>query len=85
MTHGHERRPAMGRREASPVDGRRRATVRAEDDHGRSDWSPYEVWRVTGWPLTVLWSGAVAMDSGRMVGEPGSGPLAPRSPRGAAR
>ena len=54
--------------------------VRAEDDHGKSDYSPYEGWSVTGWPITVLRRGEVVVADGQLRGAPGSGHLARRTP-----
>lgn len=54
--------------------------VRAADDHGRSDYSPYEGWSVTGWPVTVVRRGEVILDAGAMRGVPGSGRMVPRTP-----
>lgn len=60
-------------------DPRRTATVRAQDDHSKSDYSPYEGWSVTGWPVTVIRRGEVVVESGRVLGAPGSGRLSRRS------
>ncbi len=62
-------------------DPQRRALVRTADDHSRSDYSPYEGWTVTGWPTTVIRRGEVVVESGRLVGQAGSGQLASRQPR----
>lgn len=55
--------------------------VRAVDDYGKSDYSPYEGWSVTGWPDTVLRRGEVVLADGTVRGTPGSGHLARRTPR----
>jgi dihydropyrimidinase len=60
-------------------DPRLTRAVRAEDDHGRSDYSPYEGWSVTGWPVTVLRRGEIVLANGRFLAEAGSGRLAPRT------
>jgi dihydropyrimidinase len=60
-------------------DPRRTGTVRAADDHSNSDYSPYEGWSVTGWPMTVLRRGEIVVDEGRVVGVAGSGKLAARA------
>ncbi len=52
--------------------------VRADDDLSKSDYSPYEGWSVTGWPVTVLRRGDVVFDGGRVTGAAGSGSLARR-------
>lgn len=48
-------------------------TVRAADDHSRSDYSPYEGWEVTGWPVVTIRRGEVVVEAGRVGGTPGSG------------
>jgi dihydropyrimidinase len=62
-------------------DPRRRATVRAADDLSKSDYSPYEGWDVTGWPVVVMRRGEVVCEAGRVSGTPGSGHLVRRGAR----
>ena len=45
--------------------------------HG-SDYTPYEGMEVTGWPIKTLLRGALIVDDGRIVGEPGMGQFQPR-------
>lgn len=54
------------------------APVLAADDLSRSDYSPYEGWQVTGWPVTVLRRGTVVYERGRVTGAAGSGRLVRR-------
>lgn len=61
-------------------DPTRRGVVTAEADHSNADYSPYEGWRVTGWPVTVLRRGEVVMEDGRVIGMPGSGRIVTRRP-----
>lgn len=61
-------------------DPERTAVVRAEDDHSKSDYSPYEGWSVTGWPVTVIRRGEIVVESGRVVGAAASGRLVMRRP-----
>jgi dihydropyrimidinase len=61
-------------------DADRTATVRAEDDFSKSDYSVYEGWEVTGWPVMVIRRGEIVYDNGRVVGRAGSGQLIARSP-----
>ena len=65
-------------------DPRLTAPVLAANDWSRSDYSPYEGWSVTGWPVTVIRRGAVVVENGRVTGEAGSGTLLGRE-RVAAR
>jgi dihydropyrimidinase len=43
-----------------------------------SDFSPYEGWRVTGWPIATICRGRVVFAHGRIVGPAGWGRLAKR-------
>jgi dihydropyrimidinase len=45
--------------------------------HG-SDYTPYEGFEVTGWPIKTLVRGEVVADDGRIVGAPGFGQFLPR-------
>jgi dihydropyrimidinase len=54
------------------------APVLAADDPSKSDYSVYEGWKVTGWPVTTIRRGEVVFDAGRIAGEPGSGRLVRR-------
>ena len=54
--------------------------VRAEDDHSRSDYSVYEGWEVTGWPVVTIRRGDVVYEDGKVTGAPGSGRAIRRRP-----
>jgi dihydropyrimidinase len=45
--------------------------------HG-GDYTPYEGFEVTGWPIKTLVRGVVVADDGRVVGKPGFGQFLPR-------
>jgi len=49
----------------------------SEDFHV-SDYSPWEGWNVSGWPVTTLLRGKVIVENGKMMGELGEGQLIPR-------
>jgi dihydropyrimidinase len=51
----------------------RRRTVRAADMRSRADYSPYEGFEVTGWPVLTVRRGEVVFEDGQLRGEPGSG------------
>ncbi len=57
-------------------DPERTAEIRAEDDYSRSDFSVYEGWAMTGWPLVTIRRGQVVYENGRVTGRPGEGRLA---------
>ncbi|MEX2285178.1 MAG: amidohydrolase family protein [Gemmatimonadota bacterium] len=59
-------------------DPNRTATVSAEADHSKSDYSVYEGWNVTGWPVTTIRRGEVVYDDGRVLGQAGTGRLISR-------
>jgi dihydropyrimidinase len=50
----------------------------AKDDFHVSDYSPWEGWAVSGWPVTTVLRGRVIADRGRLLGAPGDGRLVPR-------
>ena len=41
----------------------------------RADYSPFEGWQVTGWPVTTLRRGEVVFQNDTVLGQPGSGRL----------
>ena len=52
-------------------------TLVREDFHV-SDYSPWEGWRVSGWPQTTILRGKVVADAGRLLGSTSDGRLASR-------
>lgn len=56
------------------------APVLAANDHSNSDYSPYEGWSVTGWPVLVLRRGEVVFEKGQFVDGVTRGILAARKP-----
>ena len=59
-------------------DPKRTAPVQAADDLSKSDYSVYEGWKVTGWPITTIRRGEVVYDAGTIIGQAGSGQLVRR-------
>jgi dihydropyrimidinase len=59
---------------------RERRTVRGADLLSRAGHTIYEGRELTGWPRTVLRRGEVVFDGGRVIGAPGSGQVAARTP-----
>jgi dihydropyrimidinase len=55
-------------------------TVDSQRTHTNADFSPYEGWVVTGWPVTTVSRGEVVYGNGRVLGKPGSGRSAVRGP-----
>jgi dihydropyrimidinase len=59
-------------------DPKHTAPVLAANDHSKSDYSVYEGWKVTGWPMTTIRRGEVVYDAGKIIGQAGSGQLVRR-------
>ena len=47
--------------------------IRQADLHHGSDYTPWEGFEVTGWPVTTIARGQVVYDQGRIVGAKGAG------------
>ena len=56
--------------------------VRATEMQTRSDYSPYEGWEVTGWPVITIHRGEVIYRDGQVLGQPGRAGIIPRGPTG---
>jgi len=56
-------------------------TISAAADLSKADYTVYEGWQVTGWPITVVRRGRIVFEDGAITGEPGSGIVVPRQPR----
>jgi dihydropyrimidinase len=56
----------------------REMTIGSDTVHDASGYTPYEGFRVRGWPETVIGRGRVLVEDGRRVAEPGSGRFLPR-------
>jgi dihydropyrimidinase len=56
------------------------AVIHAENDYSNSDYSVYEGWSVTGWPVMTIRRGEVVYEDGQVVGQPGTGRLVSRRP-----
>ena len=57
--------------------------VDAADDPSNSDYTPFQGWTLTGWPVTTVRRGEVVYEGGRVTGRPGTGRPATRTPWGA--
>lgn len=56
-------------------------TVDAADDPSNSDYTPFQGWSVTGWPVVTIRRGEVVYEDGRVTGRPGTGRPVVRKPR----
>jgi dihydropyrimidinase len=54
--------------------------IRATDLQTNSDYSPYEGWAVTGWPVATIHGGEVVYRDGQVLGKPGRAGIVKRDP-----
>ena len=45
----------------------------ASDDPSNSDYTPFQGWALTGWPVMTIRRGEVVYEDGRVTGRVGSG------------
>jgi dihydropyrimidinase len=62
------------------VDLNKKRTVKAEDMPSISDYSLYEGWEITGWPVRTIVRGTTVFKDDKIVGEPGFGEYVPCQP-----
>jgi dihydropyrimidinase len=62
-------------------DPRRTTRATTVDDPSNADYTVYEGWEVTGWPVTTIRRGEIVYQDGRVAGAAGSGRLVSRTPR----
>jgi dihydropyrimidinase len=55
-------------------------TVEASMLKSNADYSPYEGWQVTGWPVMTLRRGEVVFENDEITGQPGTGLMPRRGP-----
>ena len=60
-------------------DPNRRETIRQSALHHGSDYTPWEGFAVTGWPVMTIARGTVVAEEGRILGEPGRGRVIDRT------
>lgn len=53
--------------------------VDAADDPSNADYTPFQGWALTGWPIMTIRRGEVVYENGRVTGRPGSGRPAVRT------
>ncbi|MDD5557783.1 MAG: dihydropyrimidinase [bacterium] len=63
-------------------DPRRKHVISPRRLQTNCDWSPYDGWRLTGWPALVFSRGRLAARNGKFVGEEGWGRFVRREPWG---
>jgi dihydropyrimidinase len=52
--------------------------VRAAEMATNADYSAYEGWEVTGWPVTTIHAGEIVYQDGKVLGKPGRAGIIPR-------
>ena len=57
--------------------------VRSTELATHSDYSPYEGWEVSGWPVVTIHGGEVVYRDGKLMGKPGRAGIVKRGPTGA--
>ncbi len=60
-------------------DPNRTATITADADFSKSDYTVYEGQTVTGWPVMTIRRGEIVYEAGRILGQAGSGRLMTRA------
>jgi dihydroorotase-like cyclic amidohydrolase len=60
------------------VNMKERRTIRNEDQVTACGWTPYDGFKVKGWPTMSIIRGRVAMEDDRVLAEQGSGRFIPR-------
>jgi hypothetical protein len=53
-------------------------TITIDQLHHAGDYSPWEGWRVQGWPQTTILRGRLVVDRGELLAQPGDGIFIPR-------
>jgi allantoinase len=59
------------------VDLKMERKVRAEDLHYKVGWTPYEGWKLKGWPILTMRRGRVVYDHGEVFDKPSSAEFLP--------
>ena len=60
------------------VDLDKERVVKAEELGSYADYSPYDGWKLKGWPVKTIVRGVTVMENGEIVGPPGHGKYLPR-------
>jgi dihydropyrimidinase len=63
----------------------KKVTLRAEDLQSRCNWSPYEGWKLTGYPILTIARGAIVAENGKPVAHRLRGRFLERKPGGALK
>ena len=59
------------------VDLKKKVTVTADKLHHISNFTPYEGWKIKGWPVLTMVRGKVVMEDGKITSKPGWGMYIP--------
>jgi dihydropyrimidinase len=59
------------------IDLKKTVKIEVEKLRQLSDFSPYEGWEITGWPVLTMVRGKIVMEDGQLTAEPGYGRFIP--------
>jgi len=59
------------------VDLKAKRKVRGSDLHYKVGWTPYEGWRLQGWPKMTMRRGSVVFEEGQIIAKPGEAKFLP--------
>jgi dihydropyrimidinase len=62
------------------IDPEKEVTISRDMLHGNTDYTPYEGWKLKGYPVTTISRGNVLVQDGRVVASPGAGKFLKRGP-----
>ncbi|MHA2373593.1 MAG: amidohydrolase family protein [Candidatus Thorarchaeota archaeon] len=60
----------------------KKVTIRAADLQTNCDWSPYEGWKLVGYPSVTISRGTIVAEEGKFIGTVGHGKFIKRKPYG---
>ena len=63
-------------------DPQKKVTLQASNLQTNCDWSPYEGWKLTGYPIITIARGSIVVKDGQFIGEVGRGRFLHRNAHG---
>jgi dihydropyrimidinase len=63
-------------------DPEKKVTLHVSDLQTNCDWSPYEGWKLVGYPTTTISRGSIIVENGKFIGDVGHGRFLKRKPYG---
>ena len=62
------------------IDPDKEVTISTNTLHGKTDYTPFDGWKLKGYPIATLSRGKVLVENGEFVGQEGSGKFLHRKP-----